>query len=82
MKYIMHLHAHGVVKEQGEVAVNAAMGDVKPIEKGVALYFVQPGDTLWDIARHYRMPVEDIRSLNPDLASAPAPGTPVITYRR
>lgn len=82
MKYIMHLHAHGVVKDQGEVAVNAAMGEQKPIEKGVALYFVQPGDTLWDIARHYRMPVDDIRSLNPDIASAPAPGTPVITYRR
>ncbi len=82
MKYIMHLHAHGVTKAQGDVMVNAQLGETKPIEKGVALYFVQPGDTLWDIARHYRMAVSDICQMNPDVKKAPAPGTPVITYRR
>lgn len=82
LKYILHLHAHGVTKGQGDVAVNAALGETKPIEKGVALYFVQPGDTLWDIARHYRMAVSDICQMNPDIKKDPAPGTPVITYRR
>ena len=82
MKYILHLYASGVTKTKADVTVNAAMGEQKPIEKGVALYFVQPGDTLWDIARHYRMAVQDICALNPDMSSSPAPGTPVITYRR
>ena len=43
---------------------------------------VQPGDTLWDIARHYRMALQDILSMNPELTMQPATGTPVITYRR
>ena len=82
MKYILHLHAFGVRKTQADVAISAVPGEAKPIEKGVALYFVQPGDTLWDIARHYRMALQDILSMNPELTMQPAAGTPVITYRR
>lgn len=82
MKYILHLHVFGVTKTQTDVTVAVAAGEAKPIEKGVALYFVQPGDTLWDIARHYRMAVQEICRMNPDVQMAPAPGTPVITYRR
>jgi len=33
-------------------------------KKGIVLYFVQPGDTLWNIAKHYHASVEDIASLN------------------
>lgn len=82
MKFILHLHAHGVIKTLADVTVNAAAGEAKPVEKGVALYFVQPGDTLWDIARHYRMAVQDICRMNPEMAETLCPGTPVITYRR
>lgn len=82
MKYILHLHAFGVNKTHADVAVSAVPGEVKQIEKGVALYFIQPGDTLWDIARHYRMSVQEICRMNPDLSMQPAAGTPVITYRR
>lgn len=30
----------------------------------IAVYFVQKGDTLWDIAKHYRTTVENIKYLN------------------
>lgn len=82
MKYILNLHATGVVKNRSAVIVNAQEGEDAPVSKGVGLYFVQPGDTLWDIARHYRMAEEDICAMNPDLQPQPQPGTPVITYRR
>ncbi len=82
MKYIMHLHASGVTKAQADVTVNAEAAAAQPIEKGVALYFVQPGDSLWNIARHYRMDPKAITAMNPELTGPMAPGTPVITYRK
>jgi len=33
-------------------------------KKGIVLYFVQPGDTIWSIAKHYHVSQEDIISLN------------------
>jgi len=34
---------------------------------GISLYFAQPGDTLWDIAKRYRVPRQQLMGLNPAL---------------
>ena len=47
-----------------------------------AVLDVQPGETVWDIAKRYRVAMEDISRLNTGLADAPAPGTPVMPMRR
>ena len=38
--------------------------------RGIVIYFVQPGDTLWEIAKRYAVPQEDIISFN-NLDEAP-----------
>ena len=42
------------INENAEIAPNPCM----------AIYFVQKGDSLWKIAKHYRTTVEDIKTLN------------------
>ena len=49
---------------------------------GIILYFTQPGETLWDIARRYRVPVRDVQNLNPSLKSEPKVGQGVVIWRR
>lgn len=82
LKYILRLSAEGVRKSGAEVIVDAAAVEAPPAEKGIALYFLQPGESLWDIAKRYRVPLGEISAMNPQLPESPAPGTPVITYRR
>lgn len=82
LKYILHLSAEGVRKSGADVIADAAAAPAPETEKGVALYFLQPGETTWDLAKRYRMAVHDIVEMNPKLQETCVPGTPVITYRR
>ena len=82
LKYILHLSAEGVRKAAATVITDAEMVDAPPAEKGIVLCFVQPGETLWEIARRYRIAPDEIRALNPQLTDDPLPGTPVIAYKR
>lgn len=83
MKYILRLTLDGV-----NCAAAELIGDVQPrVEaeavNGVALYFVQPGEGLWEIAKRYRIPASQLVALNEGLAQqAPAPGQPVVVFRR
>ena len=81
-KYILHLSAQGV--RQGEIPLIADAQAVEsaPMEGGVMLCFVQPGESLWDIAKRYRVTMEELESLNPGVPKAPESGTPVIAYKR
>jgi len=82
LKDILRLNAEGVRKTEADVIIDAVAAEAPTTEKGIALYFMQPGDTLWEIAKRYRIPTEDIAILNPQLSDDPAPGTPIITYKR
>lgn len=82
MKYILHLQAQGVRKADAEVVIDAVSTEAPAAEKGIALYFLQDGESLWEIAKRYRIPLADISALNPQLPDAPAPGTPIIAYKR
>lgn len=82
LKYILRLSAQGVRKAAARVITDADTSQTAPPEKGIALYFLQPGEDLWDIAKRYRVPLNAISALNPDLPDAPAPGTPVLAYRK
>ena len=50
------------------------------MEKGLTLCFLQQGETLWDIAKRYRVPLEELHRINPDYQEQP--GMPVIAYKR
>lgn len=81
-KYILHLSAQGVRKRSSQVITDAGETQSAPTEGGVTLCFVQPGETLWDIAKRYRVTMDALRALNPDLPAAPDAGAPVIAYKR
>lgn len=55
--------------------VSAADDGSAPVPSSDAEYYtVQRGDTLWDIAREYDVPIPQIKALNPYSASPPRPG--------
>ncbi len=82
LKYILRLNADGVRKNQAEILTEVNPHPAADITPGIILYYLQPGETVWDIAKRYRVAMEDISRLNTGLADAPAPGTPVMVYRK
>ena len=82
LKYIMHLSVAGTQAETARLVT-----EVLPVASGstdgsIVLYFTQPGERLWDIARRYRVPEKDIRELNPELIDEPKPGQGVVVWKR
>lgn len=47
-------------------------------KKGIVLYFVQPGDTIWSISKSYHAAEEDIISLNKIEGNELLPGTKLV----
>ena len=82
LKYILYLQADGVRRKEAEVLADAAETPAPPMEKGIILYYLQPGETVWDVAKRYRVPLSEISRLNPGLGADPAPGTAVLTFKR
>ncbi len=82
MRYVMHLDVEGVesapvrvVTDAQPVAADAPTGDI-------VLYFTQPGEGLWDIARRYRVPIGDVKALNPELTGEPTTGQGIVVWKR
>ena len=82
MKYIMHLQASGTRTREARLVTDAACAPAEEMPGGIILYFTQPGETLWDIARRYRVPVREVQNLNPGLKSEPKVGQGVVIWRR
>ena len=82
IKYILRLNADGVRKRAADVLVDVQTAPAQEAFRGITLYYLQPGEELWDAAKHCRLPMEEIKRLNPALDAAPRPGTPVLAYKR
>ncbi len=82
LKYILRLNADGVRKQEAQVLVDAQTQPAQETFRGITLYYLQPGETLWDAAKRCRLPMEEIKRLNPSLEDEPRPGTPVLAYKR
>ena len=57
--------------------------DLKKMEEmpGVTVYLVQPGDTLWDIAKKFYTTTEQIRRLNQIGTQEPEPYQPLMLVK-
>ena len=82
LRYILHLTGDNLTAQEVQLVT-----DVQPVAaaqptEDIVLYFTQPGETLWDIARRYRLPESSIRTLNPGMAGEPAAGQGVVVWRR
>ena len=82
LKYILRLNADGVRKHEAQVLVDIQEVPAQETFRGITLYYLQPGETLWDAAKRCRLPVDEIKRLNPSLESDPRVGTPVLAYKR
>lgn len=82
MRYIMHLQASGVESGDAALVTDVAQVEAEAPKGSIVLYFAQPGDTLWAIAKRYRVPEEEIRKLNPELKDEVQSGQGVVIWRR
>ena len=82
LKYILRLQAEGARQSEARVITDAAAAEAGPRTTGIVLSFLQPGETLWDLAKRYRVPVDEMNRLNPQLPDHPAAGAAVVAYIR
>jgi len=82
MRYIMHLSVNGTQTETLRLVTEVLPVASSGVDGSIVLYFTQPGERLWDIARRYRVPEKEIRDLNPELIDEPKPGQGVVVWHR
>lgn len=84
LKYILCLQARGLRCGQAPVVteVNGLPPEEGRVEPGVILYFLQPGEDMWAVAKRYRIPLQEMQKMNPSVGSDAPSGTPVIAYKR
>lgn len=82
LRYILRLQAQEDEVQAVQLVTEGKVVPASDVTEDVVLYFTQPGETLWDIARRYRIPVEGVKALNPDLAGDPRSGQGVVVWRR
>lgn len=82
MKYIMHLTVSGMQTAQAALVTDAEPAAADAPSAGIILCFAQGGETLWDIARRYRVPMALLKELNPDLTGEPRSGQGVVVWHR
>lgn len=60
------LDVKAIKKSHMSLISNAYIDEEAPedMRRGIVIYFVQPGDTLWKIAKKYRVPLSFIRDIN------------------
>ena len=80
LKDILRLQAEGVRQAEARVITDIQAVEAPEKEQGIVLSFLQPGETLWDLAKRHRIPLAELNRLNPQLTDQPAPGTAVVTY--
>ncbi len=72
IRCVLRLDAKAIEEKTVHLITGARMEDTPlPLRHGILLYFVKPGDTLWEIAKCYRVPLALLKSVNklenPDL---------------
>ena len=73
----LRMEALEAVSCSGQVLEDIAFeGEPAQLPVGAVLYYPEPGQTLWDVARRYRVSEEALRAHNPDEKP------PLLVYRR
>ncbi len=66
-KYILHLDDFDVQLGREPLVTRVSAQPADAPEPGILLYFSQPGESLWDIAKRYRVSCDSLRAMNPGL---------------
>ena len=68
VKYILHLDCADVQLASDPLVTQVTAQAAEEEEPGILLCFSQPGETLWDIAKRYRVSCDSLKSMNPSLS--------------
>lgn len=83
VKYILHLFCDDVQLGMEELVSDVHRQPAEPVDAGVVVYFAQPGETMWDIAKRYRISRESLKRMNPNVSEdGDEQGRHVILWRR
>ena len=82
IKYILHLDCYDVALEKNPLVTQVSALPAEESEPGILLCFSQPEETVWEIAKRYRVSPESLRRMNPDLQDGSAQPQRVILWRR
>lgn len=82
LRYILHADVEGVQAEEVSVVSDATAVPAVAPTQDIVLYFTQPGEGMWEIARRYRIPEGELRLLNPELSGEPKAGQGLVVWRR
>ena len=67
VKYILHLDDFDVQLGREPLVTRVSAQPADAPEPGILLYFSRPGESLWDIAKRYRVSCDSLRAMNPGL---------------
>jgi len=82
LRFLLHLDALECRNMPVTIVTEAQPTAAAPLTDDLVLCFVQPGETLWDIARRYRIPLETLRELNPGVSGEPTEDEGIVVWRR
>jgi len=82
LKYILHLDCYDVQLSSQPLVTQVTAQPAPPDEPGILMCFSQPGETVWDLAKRYRVNPDSLRSMNPGLRDGSAEGQRVILWKR
>lgn len=81
VRYMMQLSGTACITQRMDLVVDARMQPGETQTGGVVLYYAQPGEGLWDVARRYRVDVAGLSKLNPGLEQ-PKGDRAILIYQR
>ena len=83
IKYILHLSCYDVALGSEPFVTDLSRQPAPADDSGILICFSQPGESVWDIAKRYRVSCDSLRAMNPALSSAEVTdGQRVILWRR
>lgn len=78
----LSLRSRSLQTASADLVTDAARAPAADPGRGVVLCYAQPGDTLWNLARRYRVPQAQLTRINPELAEPLSVGQAVVIWRR
>lgn len=83
VKYILHMDCPDVQLAAENLVTDVNTLPAEDAEAGIILYFSRPEESLWEIAKRYRVSCESLKRMNPDLAEGQGEGARrVILWRK
>ena len=78
------LNAVAEAQQSHDVALDAREVEGQAVPMGITVLLAQRGETVWDLAKRFRVPTEELERMNPELAAQTAYGKPaqVMVFKR